>query len=242
MPSSPSRQAELAALAALPFAHRGLHGPGTIENSRSAFEAALAGGYGIEFDVQGSRDGEAIVFHDYELDRLTDETGALRDRDAASLIGIPIRGSGDRIESLSAILALIAGRAPVLIEVKSRGPFYKQLCASVEAALADYSGPVGVMSFDPRIGHWFARYAPTRLRGLVVTEAGKRWRAGAERRLALWRARPHFLAYDVRDLPSRFADARRSEGVPVFTWTCRQIAERERAAVHADQVIFEEEA
>jgi glycerophosphoryl diester phosphodiesterase len=240
MPSSPSRQAELAALAALPFAHRGLHGHGRVENSRSAFEAALAGGYGIELDVQRSRDGTALVFHDYDLDRLTGETGALAARDAADLVGIPLTGSSDRIEPLASILQLIAGRAPLLIEVKSRGHVYKDLCASVAESLTGYPGPVGVMSFDPRIGHWFADQAPARLRGLVVTEEGKPWRGRAQRRLALWRAQPHFLAYDVRDLPSRFAAARRAKGMPVFTWTCRQIPDRERATLHADQIIFEE--
>jgi glycerophosphoryl diester phosphodiesterase len=95
------------------------------------------------------------------------------------------------------------------------------------------------MSFNPEIGHWFARHAPEVLRGLVVTEAGKSWRGWLSRRFALWRARPDFLAYDIRDLPSRFAAAQRAKGLPTLTWTCRSDTDRMRAALHADQIIYE---
>jgi hypothetical protein len=97
------------------------------------------------------------------------------------------------------------------------------------------------MSFNPEVGRWFAGHASEHLRGLVVTEAGRRWRGAMERRWAAWRARPDFLAYDIRDLPSRFAAVARTRGVPVLTWTCRGPADRERAARHADQIIYEEE-
>ena len=234
-PSAPDRAARLAALIAKPFAHRGLHGGGRVENSRAAFEAAIAAGHGIELDVQGSADGEAIVFHDYELERLAEGAGALRTLGAAELARIRLRGTQETIPALTEILALIAGQAPLLIEVKSPGRRAAQLCRAVRAALAGYAGPVAVMSFNPEIGHWFAGNAPDILRGLVVTEQGKGWRGPIERRLALWWARPDFLAYDVRDLPSRFAAA---SGLPVLTWTVRSQDDRVRAQ-HADQIIYE---
>jgi glycerophosphoryl diester phosphodiesterase len=96
------------------------------------------------------------------------------------------------------------------------------------------------MSFNPQVGAWFARHAPQVLRGLVVTEQGKRsLRGRIERRLFLWRSRSDFLAYDVRDLPSRFATTARRRGLDVYTWTVRTDADRARAAAHADQIIFE---
>ena len=210
MPSSPSRQAELARLIERPFAHRGLHGGGRIENSRAAFEAAIAAGHGIELDVQASADGEAIVFHDYDLARLTGARGRVDTMTAAELAAVRLTGSDEAIPTLPQILGLIAGRAPLLIEVKSPGRRVDALSGAVERALHSYVGPVAVMSFNPEVGRWFARYAPPRLRGLVVTEAGRRWRGWAGRYLALWRARPDFLAYDIRDLPSRFAAARQT--------------------------------
>ena len=242
MPSLPSRQgraAQLAQLIARPFAHRGLHGDGRIENSRAAFEAAIAAGSGIELDVQASADGEAMVFHDYDLERLTDGFGALRTLGSLELKRIRLTGSDETIPTLAEILTLIGGRAPLLIELKSPGRRVAQLCRAVQRALDGYSGPVAVMSFNPQIGHRFARQAPRLLRGLVVTEQNKGLRGLFERPLALWRSHADFLAYDIRDLPSRFADAQRAKGMPVLTWTVRSLADRARAAEHASQIIYE---
>lgn len=224
---------------AKPFAHRGLHGAGRAENSRAAFEAAIAAGHGIELDVQASADGEAMVIHDFALERLTEGCGAVRSLPAADLRRIRLKGTDETIPTLAEILALIGGRAPLLIEVKSPDRRVAALIRAAAAALVGYPGPAAVMSFNPEIGRWLARYAPERLRGLVVSEAGKRWRGMAGRQFALWRARPDFLAYDIRDLPSRFAEARRERGMKVLTWTVRTLADRARAAEHADQIIYE---
>jgi glycerophosphoryl diester phosphodiesterase len=210
------------------------------ENSRAAFEAAIREGHGIELDVQASVAGFAFVFHDEKFDRLTEETGYLREREAHEIERIRLRGSSETIAELIEILALVRGRVPLLIEVKARGPGYHQLCNAVAIALHDYAGPVGIMSFDPRVGHWFSRHAPRFLRGLVVSEERKKGLKGRlERLFSLRWARPDFLAYDVRDLPSAFAEAARRRGLAVYTWTVRTQAQRQRAAAHADQVIYE---
>ncbi|HEX8640720.1 MAG TPA: glycerophosphodiester phosphodiesterase family protein [Allosphingosinicella sp.] len=242
MPSSPSRRARLTGLISRPFAHRGLHGRGAIENSRAAFEAALAAGRGIELDVQASRDGVAFVFHDYELGRLTDARGKLAERSAGELSAIRLRGTQETIPTLEEVLALIRGRQGVLIEVKAPERRVVGVSRAVGAALAGYKGAVAVMSFNPEVSRWFASNAPETLRGLVVTEAGRRWRGWIARHLALWGARPDFLAYDIRDLPSSFAEAQRRNGLPVLTWTCRGDSDWARAGEHADQVIYEEPA
>jgi glycerophosphoryl diester phosphodiesterase len=242
MQSSQSREAELRALIARPFAHRGLHGAGVPENSRAAFEAAIEARHGIELDVQISGDRRAIVFHDEELGRLAEDDGYVRGRSAAELGRIGLRDSDETIPTLPQILALIAGRAPLLIEVKAPGREVGALALAVADALDGYSGPVAVMSFNPEVGHWFARHAPKWLRGLVVTERGRKWRGGLVRRLALWRSKADFLAYDIGDLPSRFAEAKRREGLRVLTWTVRSLSDRARAAQHADQIIYEDPA
>jgi glycerophosphoryl diester phosphodiesterase len=240
MPSSRSRPAELGRLGAVPFAHRGLHGGALVENSAAAIAAAVAQGWGVELDVQLSRDGEAMVFHDYELDRLTAERGPVAERTAAQLQAIRLSACNEAIASLSEVLRIVGGRAPLLVEVKSRDRRVAGLCGAVAKALPGYEGPVGVMSFNPQVGGWFARNAPDVLRGLVVTEGGQRGMRGRiERPLALWRARADFLAYDIRDLPSRFAAAARARGIPVYTWTVRSESDGARAAEHADQIIFE---
>ncbi|MBV8685682.1 MAG: glycerophosphodiester phosphodiesterase [Alphaproteobacteria bacterium] len=242
MPSSPSRRAELDRLGARPFAHRGLHGRDAPENGLAAFAAAVARGDGIELDVRASRDGEAIVFHDERLDRLTAECGTVGERDAAALKRIALRGGGT-IPTLADALHGIGGRAGLLIEVKAPGRRVAWLCAAVAAALEGYAGPVGVMSFNPEVGRWFAARRPSLLRGLVVAEGGRNGLRGrVERRLSLLRARADFLACDVRDLPSAFASGARSQGLAVYTWTVRTAADRARAEAHADQIIYEEPA
>lgn len=223
------------------YAHRGLHGNGLIENSPSAFEAAIGGGFGIECDVQRSGDGQAMVFHDWELDRLTGASGAVMGRTAKQLGAIPLTGSRDTIPTLRQVLDLVAGRAPLLIEVKSKREHrVAGLCMAVRRTLEGYRGRHAVMSFDPRVSRWFARQSPGTPRGLVVTEENARTLSGKLRRhLALWHARPDFLAYDVRDFPSKFAAAQRARGLPVLTWTVRSAELRATAAAHADAPIAE---
>jgi glycerophosphoryl diester phosphodiesterase len=218
-----------------------LHGNAPIENSRAAFEAAIAAGHGIELDVRPSRDGDAFVFHDDVLERLTGDTGAFGDRGSSELRSVRLRDSDESIPALLEILALIDSRVPTLIELKARDRDTDRLCASVCRALDDYQGPVGVMSFNPQIGRWFAHRAPDILRGLVVTEAGRKNLLGRfERWFSLRRSRADFLAYDIRDLPSDFAAAARARGLKVATWTVRSPAERATAKAHADQVIYEQ--
>jgi glycerophosphoryl diester phosphodiesterase len=238
-----SALSDLERLGALPFAHRGLHGAGRVENSRAAFDAAIAAGHGIELDVQASRDGEAMVFHDYQLDRLTGESGDVSARVAAQLASLGLSGTDETIPTLREILQRIAGRVPVLIEVKAPDRNVARLCLAVFRALEGYRGPLGIISFNPEVPRWFAAHAPKVLRGLVITEQGKRGLRGRlERAFATWRSGVQFLAYDIRDLPSRFAKKRRKKGVPVFTWTVRSEADRARAFLHADQIIYEVQA
>ena len=221
------------------YAHRGWHGPGRIENSPSAFRAAIEAGLGIECDVQQSADGQAMVFHDWELDRLTSESGPVRGRSHVELGQVRLTGSDDTIWTLGDLLAEVRGRVPLLIELKSRRKVpFESLCTSVALYLDGYAGPVAVMSFDPRIVRWFARHGPDTVRGLVVSESD----AGPlRRRLALRHARPHFLAYDVRDLPSRFAAAWWGTGRPLLTWTVSDKARQATARAFADAPIAESE-
>jgi glycerophosphoryl diester phosphodiesterase len=233
----------VAFLKAQPYAHRGLHGAGIIENSRAAFRAAIALGHGIELDVQAARDGEAMVFHDATLDRLTDATGDVSARTPTALAQVTLRGTDETIATLPEILALIAGHVPVLIEVKAQGTHVAPLCLSVRRALEGYTGPAAIMSFNPLVGGWFRENAPRIVRGLVISEEDKRNLKG---RLARWgsmmTATPDFLACDVRDLPSKFAAAARARGIPVLTWTVRDADAERRAFAHADEAIYEKPA
>lgn len=240
--AKPDARDRFAWLTGRPFAHRGLHGGAGIENSRSAFIAAIAAGYGIELDVRLSRDGIAVVCHDAELARLTGATGALRGLTASQLGRTRLTGSHDPIEPLAKILKAIAGRVPVLVELKTDGDAggVARLCLSVRHALEGYRGNAAVMSFDAQVGQWFAHHAPRIARGLVVSdEDGRGFTNSLRRLLILRRARPHFLAYDIRSLPSRLAARSRRRGLPVLAWTVRTPEQHRHAGIHADQIIFE---
>ena len=226
------------------FAHRGLHGPTIVENSRAAFQAAIDRGFGIELDVQASRDGEAFVFHDRDLDRLADASGRLGARQSPELDKIRLQGSDEMIPRLTDIIQLIDGRVPLLVEVKTGRRDIAPLCQSVRRALAGAAGPVAVMSFDPAVPRWFRQNMPDMVRGLVVTEDGPhalpdKARAALGRHRDLWAARPDFLAYDVVYLAGGFVQRQRRRGVPILSWTIRSAADREQVRRYADAPIFE---
>ena len=247
---APPPEAErVAFLKAQPFAHRGLHGSGrqggsVTENSRAAFQAALDQGLGIELDVRAAAGREAFVFHDADLDRLTDERGAIAKKMAHQLDLIKLKGCDETIPRLGEILTLVAGRVPILIEVKSESPSVNGVCIGIRRVLEGYLGPVAIMSFNPEIGRWFHRHARRYVRGLVVTEREEhglvaKLKAWGLRRLSLWRAKPDFLAYDISKLPSVFAAEQRARGLPVLTWTVRTADQEKTALLHADEIIFE---
>jgi glycerophosphoryl diester phosphodiesterase len=232
----------------LPVAHRGLHerAAGVPENSLAAFRAAAAAGYAMELDVRLSADGAVMVFHDARLDRLTGRPGRVIETSAADLRRMHLHDTAETIPSLADVLAAIAGRTPVLIEVKNYGNDpVGPLEAGVAAALAGYGGPVAVQSFAPAVVEWFRRHAPQLTRGQIATKAGELQEldAAGQRQLAAWleagHGAPQFVAYDVGYLPSPLTSRARAEGRPVLSWTVRSAAQWARAKAYADNPIFE---
>ena len=238
-------------LIARPIAHRGLHDAarGVIENTAPAVRAAIDGHYGLEVDVQVSRDGEAMVHHDDVLGRLTDGTGRLDALTATELKRVPFRGSDQHMMTLGDLCDLIGGRATLLIEMKSRFDGDPRLPLRVAAVLAGYRGPAAPMSFDPRqlallrqksrdlvLGIVAAKYRPHPYWDLMPA-----WmRYGMGYLLTALTPRPQFVAYAVNNLPALAPlVARRVFGLPLLTWAVRTEAERKTALRWADQMIFE---
>ncbi|MGH6873574.1 MAG: glycerophosphodiester phosphodiesterase family protein [Aestuariivirgaceae bacterium] len=231
-----------------PIAHRGLHDSkrGVIENTRSAFAAAIASNYAIECDVQLTADGEAVMFHDNTLDRLTLAQGLVIARTAAELTSIALRGSTDRIGTLADLLAQVRGRVPLIIELKSAWDGNVTLALRALEVLQSYAGPYGVMSFDPDLVEAL-RQAPQTPRGIVAERVSRTSWQGMPlaRRLELrhlrhWqRTLPHFISFDAGGLPWPPVTQLRAAGLPVITWTVR--SEDEAAAVrrYCDQITFE---
>lgn len=230
-------------LTAQPYAHRGLHGTGVPENSLAAARAAMARGFGMECDVQLSRDGVPYVFHDARLDRMTQRAGPFHALDTDAIAALRLKGSDEPVPRLSDLLMLAGTTMPLLIEIKSdRGPrVCTRLCAAVARELDGHPGTAAVMSFDPLVVRWFARHRPQVRCGLVVSRR-YRWSLlpGRGMAAAIARTHPQFIACDVRDLPGAATLPARL-GLPLLCWTVRTPAEKARAAASGAQIIFEEQ-
>jgi glycerophosphoryl diester phosphodiesterase len=238
-------------LTARPIAHRGLHDRtrGIIENTSSAAAAAVAGRFGIEVDLQLTADGEAMVHHDDELGRLTDGSGNLVDMTAAQLKQVAFRNTADRMMTLTDLCTLVAGRVPLVLEVKSRFNGDRRLVTRMAQVLAAYTGPVVAMSFDPDQVMALRELAPSLPRGIIAQRSydDADWtdltKAQRDEMLNLrhgFRTQPHFVAYWIEQLPAPAPwIARHIFGCPLLTWTVRTPAQRTRAARFADQMIFE---
>lgn len=237
----------------LPLAHRALHdrAAGVIENSPAAIRAAIAAGYGIEIDLQLSRDGEAMVFHDDDLGRLTAAAGPVGARTAAELTALTLRGSEDRIPTLAQVLDLVAGRAPLLIELKDQTLTMAETDGRLEAAtarlLADYRGEVAVMSFNPHSVAHMARLAPQVPRGLTTSAYDPEdWAPLDPAICARLRGIPDydrtgssFISHEAADLPRPRVAELKAEGARVLCWTVCSPADEALARRIADNITFE---
>ena len=238
-------------LTARPVAHRGLHdiSRGIVENMPGAVRAAIAGNFAIEVDIQLTSDGEAMVHHDDALGRLTEGSGSLLEKTAAELKAVKFKNTPERMMSLGDLCTLVAGRVPLVIEVKSRFDGDRKLVARMAEVLSAYSGPAVGMSFDPDQVLALRELMPDRPRGIVAErtydaadwpEASPAQRRGMTHLRHAFRTRPQFVAYWVDELPAAAPwIARNIFGLPLLTWTVRTPEQRERAARYADQMIFE---
>ncbi len=238
-------------LTARPIAHRGLHdrAAGRPENTLAAARAAVAGGFAIECDVQASADGEAMVFHDAALGRLTGTSEAVGATSAAALGRLAIAGTAETIPTLPDFLAAVAGAVPVVIEVKSRYDGDLRLATRTAEVARAYGGPVALKSFDPQVVAALRDLCPAIPRGIVAetTQDDPAYAAlTPSARLALSNllhfaeTRPDFLSWRVDDLPCAPTYLCRLLGrIPVMAWTVRSEDQRARAGAHADQMVFE---
>lgn len=222
-----------------PIAHRGFHDMNgeRWENTLPAFSAAIERGYAVECDVHLSADGVPVVFHDREMERLTGGTGLIFDYTAAELVQKRVGTTQDRIPTLAETLALIGGKVPVVVELKGTQGKDEELVAKVAAALAHYSGPAAIMSFDHWLVRRFATDAPGIPAGLTAYGSAP---IDLEAHFSMLAYPIDFVSFAVSSLPNRFVDfVREKLAMPVITWTVREQWAVELSAAHADQITFE---
>ncbi len=235
----------------IPIAHRAYHdgAAGRPENSLAAVRAAIAAGYGIEIDLQPSADGQAMVFHDYHLDRMTPRKGPVRLCTAAELGRVMLNGADEGIPTLAEVLSLVDGRVPVLIELKDQdgamGPDIGVLEQAVTDVLAGYDGLAAVMSFNPHSAALLAHHLPDRAVGLTTCAYhADDWPLlppGVRTRLAGLTDADHlaFISHLARDLDNPRVTELKAGGMPVLCWTIRSPEDETRARRIADNITFE---
>ena len=190
------------------FAHRGLHSRDKVvpENSLAAFRLAAEAGYGIELDVQLSKDGQVVVFHDDTLNRVCGVDGRVDEYDYEQLKDFCLCGSGEGIPLLSQVLELVNGRSTLIVELKP-GKKNMELCRKTYALLKAYRGCVCIESFHPIIVGWFRFHAPEMVRGQLAMPAKCYEEQSPVMKFMLsntlfnFIARPHFIAYKIGKRP-----------------------------------------
>jgi glycerophosphoryl diester phosphodiesterase len=214
-----------------PIAHRGLwRSGGAPENSLAAFEAACRSGFGVELDVRLSADGEAMVFHDETLERLTASAGLVEEQTTDELQALRLLGSCETIPTLEEVLALIDGRTPLLVELKTPAGQEGLLERRVAELLAAYAGPVAVLSFNVEALAWLATHAPGLRRGLNAASPAQL--GGAER------ARADFLSVQLDLAGHDVVQGWRRMG-EALAWTCRSPADLLRVRPLVENLMFE---
>lgn len=226
------------------YAHRGLHTEdfSTPENSLKAFEAAASAGYGMELDVQLSKDGQVVVFHDDSLERVCGVKAAVKSKTYAELKAMSLRGTGETVPLFSDVLSVIAGRGgPLIVELKLAGRRNRELCEKTYEILSRYSGLYCVESFDPFIVLWFRLHHKEVIRGQLAMGASMYRPLGPVLRHVLAGnlfnplTRPHFIAYDINAKFPLTCRVSRALGCARFGWT----AHSPESEKNCDSVIFE---
>ena len=245
----PFRPRAAGVITARPIAHRGLHdlAGGIVENTASAFAAALAGNYAIECDLQLTSDGEAVVFHDDHLERLTNGRGLVKDISTDEIKRLAIRHSTDTVQTLAELLEQVSGRVPLIIELKSHWDGDERLAARALEVLKGYAGDHAVMSFDPDVVAAVRRISPGTIRGIVAERAfdsyydslplPKQMELRTFAHVA--RTRPDFVSFFFEELPWAPIEQFRAAGMPIITWTIRSPRQAWTALRHSDQITFE---
>lgn len=227
-----------------PIAHRGLHsGDQRIpENSLRAFEEAISHGYPIELDVHLLQDKRVVVFHDSTLRRLCDAEVAIGTLTSSDLKTYKLLGSNEGIPLLQDVLKLVAGRVPLLIELKEgQAPGFEQILFE---ELRSYGGEVAIQSFNPFLLRWFVKNAPSIPRGQLSSDfKGERMSILTKKfRSSFWLnfiSRPHFIAYDATAMPNPAVLRLRGQGLPLICWTVRDKVQYGRVNALCDNIIFE---
>lgn len=230
------------------YAHRGLHGNqgDAPENSLLSFRKAVDAGYGIEFDVQLTRDRIPVVFHDESLQRVCGVSGNVRDYTLEELSQFRLMNSDERIPTLRDTLDTVAGKVPLIIEIKIHEDV-NAVCSTADKLIAAYKGPYCIESFDPRAVRWYKQHRPQVVRGQLSCSFNTKERKESlpeflvHHLLTNLICRPDFIAYDHNDKNNLSRRLCRSLfHVLSVAWTIRSQEQLDKSRNDFDLFIFEQ--
>lgn len=230
------------------FAHRGLFIPDqTIpENSIPAFKSAVEHGYGIELDIQLTKDDQVVVFHDHTLTRMCGIDLPVREMTYEQLLKLTLANSEEKIPLFKDVLKLVNGRVPLLIEIKLP-TVHTKTCRLADQILQDYHGRYCIESFNPLALHWYQKHRKNVVRGQLsanlthpVAEGGYILSFLVKYLLLNFIGRPDFIAYCYKDAGNvSFLLNKKLYRTPTFAWTVRSEATFEKYCSKFDSIIFD---
>jgi glycerophosphoryl diester phosphodiesterase len=227
------------------FAHRGLHSKDLSipENSMAAFKAAMAQGFAIELDVNVTKDGVALSFHDNHLKRLCNDARMLSDVTYEDIKHLKLLKTNESIPTFKEVLTLVSGKVPLLIELKPHGDI-PLLCQSVMHDLEDYNGQYALFSFHPKAVHWLKKHHPDVIRG-QISEYFKDQKMSKVSKYLMRSmffnrfTRPDFISYGIKDLPNPYLDRLKKKGMTIISYAAKTQEELDFVRSHYDNVVFE---
>ena len=228
-----------------PIAHRGLFNSDYPENSLSAFDNAIRNNYGIELDVQFTKDKKVVVFHDDNLKRMTSDARDVNELNYKELKKLKLLDSGENIPLLTDVLQLVNSRVPIVIEIKNCKNIIELGEATYEIT-QKYQGEYAVESFNPNVIEWFKKNAPDVIRGQLSGDYKKfDGKMNILQRFILtnlllnFKSKPNFVAYELDSLPNYMVSYLRNRGMIIISWTIKNIKDLEKAKIYSDNYIFD---
>lgn len=227
------------------YAHRGLHGDKIPENSMAAFERAVKKGYGIELDVQLSKDGVVTVFHDYTLNRMTGIDKKLSEVNSEELQKIRLKNTDQTIPTLRQVLELVNGKVPLLVELKGEN-LNMALSQKVAELLYEYNGVYCIESFNPLLIKSIKKYLPNAFCGQLFTNVCRDKKKYSLLNILLtfmalnFIAKPNFIAFNQKDRNSiPVILTTKLYNAPKFVWTITNKEDFDNALDNQECAIFE---
>lgn len=227
------------------ISHRGLHNNDDIpENSLKAYKKSIDENVAIELDVQLTKDNKVVVFHDYNLERMTGSNKNVNELEYIDILDLKLLNTNEYIPTLNEVLELIDGKVPLLIEIKNEDKV-GILESEVYNIIKDYKGDIAVQAFNPFVLSWFKKNAPEIPRGQLSgsfddSDLPKYKKFLLKNLLLNFESKPAFIAYEVDYLPKAVVKFQRNRNVPILGWTVKSTTDLEKVKENCDNIIYEE--